>query len=71
MDTVKVGCYRHYKGQEFTVIGVAVHSETKKELVIYRNDFGDHGLKVRPKDQFLGTVEVEGRMIPRFQYVGR
>ncbi len=71
MDTVKVGRYRHYKGREFTVIRVAVDSETKKELVIYRRDFGDHGLKVRPKDQFLGIVEVEGQRVPRFQYLGR
>ena len=70
MDTVKVGRYWHYKGQEFTVIGVAVHSETREELVVYREEFGDHGLRVRPKDQFLGMVEVDGQMVPRFQYLG-
>jgi hypothetical protein len=71
MDTVKVGRYWHYKGQEYTVIGVAIHTETKEELVVYRKEFDDHGLRVRPKDQFLGMVEVEGKMIPRFQYLGR
>ncbi len=71
MGTIKAGRYRHYKGREFTVIRVAVDSRTKEELVIHRKEFGDHGLKVRPKDQFLGMVDVEGEMVPRFQYVGR
>jgi hypothetical protein len=71
LDTVKLGRYRHYMGQEFTVTGVAVHSETEEELVVYRKEFDDHGLRVRPKDQFLGMVEVEGEMVPRFQYLGR
>jgi len=71
MDTVKIGRYRHYKGQEFTVIGVAVHTETEEELIVYRKEFDDHGLRVRPKDQFLGMVEVEGEMVPRFQYLKR
>jgi hypothetical protein len=71
MDTVKMGRYRHYKGQEFTVIGVAVHSETEEELVVYRKEFDDRGLRVRPKDQFLAMVEVEGEMVPRFQYLRR
>jgi hypothetical protein len=71
MDTVKIGRCRHYKGKEFTVIRVAVGSETNEGLVIYRKEFGDHGLKVRPKDEFLGMVELEGRMVPRFRYFGR
>ncbi len=71
MDTVKIGRYRHYMGQEFTVIGVAVHSETEEEFVVYRKEFDDLGLRVRPKDQFLGMVEVDGKMVPRFQYLGR
>jgi hypothetical protein len=71
MYTVKVGRYRHYKGREFTVIRVAVHGETQEELVIYRREFGDHGVRVRSKDQFLGMVEVEGGMVPRFRYLGR
>jgi hypothetical protein len=71
MDTVEAGRYRHYMGQEFTVIGVAVHSGTKEELVVYRKEFDDNGLRVRSKDQFLATVQVEGQEVPRFQYLGQ
>jgi hypothetical protein len=70
MNTVKVGRYRHYKGKEYTVIGVARHSETEEELVVYRKEYDDHGLWVRPKGMFLETVEVAGKAVPRFQYVG-
>jgi hypothetical protein len=70
MNTVKVGRYRHYKGKEYTVIGVAHHSETEEELVVYRKEYDDHGLWVRPKGMFLETVDVGGKAVPRFQYVG-
>lgn len=64
------GRYRHYKGNEYIALGVARHSETEEELVVYRKDYGDHGLWVRPRDMFLQTVEVEGKSMPRFQYLG-
>jgi len=48
------------------VIGVALHSETQEELVVYRQEYGDHGLWVRPKKMFLETVEVDGQEVPRF-----
>ena len=70
MNTVKPGRYRHYKGNEYTVIGVARHSETEEQLVVYRQEYGEHGLWVRPKDMFLETVEVDDRMVPRFEYMG-
>jgi hypothetical protein len=70
MSTVKLGRYRHYKGKDYTVIGVARHSETEEELVVYRKEYDDHGLWVRPLTMFLETVEVEGQVLPRFQYVG-
>ena len=69
-STVIPGRYRHYKGQEYIVLGVARHSETEEELVVYRKDYGDHGLWVRPKAMFLETVTVQGKFVPRFQYVG-
>ncbi len=69
MNTVKVGRYRHYKGKEYTVIGVARHSETEEELVVYRKEYDDHGLWVRPKAMFMENVEVNGRVMPRFQYL--
>lgn len=67
---MKTGRYRHYKGNEYTVLGVARHSETEEELVVYRQEYGDHGLWVRPKQMFCETVEVEGRRVPRFQFIG-
>ena len=71
MNDVQAGRYRHYKGKEYTVIGVARHSETEEKLVVYRQEYGDHGLWVRPKAMFLETVEVEGETVPRFRYIGQ
>jgi hypothetical protein len=67
---VKQGRYRHYKGNEYIVLGVARHSETEEELIVYRQDYGERRLWVRPKEMFLETVEVNGREVPRFQLVG-
>jgi hypothetical protein len=66
----KPGPYRHYKGKEYVVIGVAQHSETLEELVVYQKQYGDFGLWVRPRTMFLETVQVAGKSVPRFQYVG-
>jgi hypothetical protein len=70
MTTVQPGRYRHYKGNEYTLVGVALHSETQEELVVYRQEYGDHGLWVRPKQMFLETVTVDGRDVPRFHPLG-
>ena len=70
MSEITPGRYRHYKGNDYTVIGVALHSETQEELVVYRQEYGDHGLWVRPKQMFQETVEVGGEVVPRFQYLG-
>jgi len=70
MNSVEPGRYRHYKGNEYTVIGVARHSETEEELVVYRQEYGEHGLWVRPKAMFLEAVEVDDQMVPRFEYIG-
>lgn len=67
MPTVQPGRYRHYKGNEYSVIGVARHSETEEELVVYRQEYGEHGLWVRPADMFVETVEVDGCQVPRFE----
>ena len=64
------GRYRHYKGKEYIVLGVARHSETEEELVVYRQDYGDRGLWVRPAGMFLETVSVNGSaQQPRFAWV--
>ncbi len=60
------GRYRHYKGNDYEVIGIARHSETEEEMVVYRKLYGDHSLWVRPLTMFLELVEVNGRLVPRF-----
>ena len=66
---MKTGRYRHYKGNEYIVLGLARHSETDEELVVYRPDYGERGLWVRPKSMFLETVLVDGRQVPRFEWI--
>src|SRR5262245_56175375 len=68
--TIQPGRYRHYKGNEYTVVGTARHSETLEELVVYRQEYGEHGLWVRPKEMFSEKVEVDGQGVPRFQHMG-
>jgi hypothetical protein len=70
MTTIHPGCYRHHKGKESTVIGVALDGESQEELIVYRQGYGDHGLGVRPKPMFPETDQVEGQAMPRVQYVG-
>jgi hypothetical protein len=70
MSALLPGRYRHYKGREYTVLGLARHSETLEELVVYRQEYGDHGLWVRPQQMFLETVELDGQLRPRFAFLG-
>ncbi|MFM8953440.1 MAG: DUF1653 domain-containing protein [Planctomycetaceae bacterium] len=67
MATITPGRYRHYKGNDYTVLGVARHSETLEELVVYRQEYGDRGLWVRPAAMFAETVVVDGTSVRRFQ----
>ncbi len=60
------GRYRHYKGGEYEVIGVARHSETLEPMVVYRPLYKDSGLWIRPHAMFFGTLEFDGRTIQRF-----
>lgn len=64
---VQPGRYRHYKGHEYEVLGVARHSETEEDFVVYRALYGDRGLWIRPMAMFLEPVVVEGLPYPRFQ----
>jgi hypothetical protein len=66
---LKIGRYRHYKGNEYEVIGVAKHSEDETNLVVYRPLYGEKGLWVRPLDMFVETVEVDGETKARFKYI--
>ncbi|MCE5285993.1 MAG: DUF1653 domain-containing protein [Pelosinus sp.] len=70
MKEVLNGKYQHYKGNLYQVIGVARHSETNEELVVYQALYGERGLWVRPKPMFLETVSIAGRAVPRFKYLG-
>jgi hypothetical protein len=61
------GRYRHYKGQDYEVIGVATHSETEEQFVVYRALYGQGGLWIRPLTMFLEPVVVDDHTFPRFQ----
>lgn len=70
MQAPEPGRYRHYKGGEYTVIGTAIHSESGELLVVYRPEYGERKLWVRPLAMFLENVEVGGVSVPRFSRVG-
>ena len=67
---IKPGRYRHFKGREYEVIGVAKHSETEEEMVVYRQLYGEHGLWVRPASMWEEKVERDGKTYTRFTYIG-
>jgi len=74
MTEIRLGRYEHYKGKQYEVIGVARHSETLEELVVYKalydsDEFEKNTLWVRPKDMFLEMIEFNGKKVPRFKYV--
>jgi hypothetical protein len=61
---------RHYKGGEYEVLAVARHSETLEVVVVYRPLYNDSGWWVRPYEMFTGSLEVDGTMRQRFEYIG-
>lgn len=67
---LKPGKYRHFKGGEYELIGVAKHSETLEPMVVYRALYGEGGLWVRPAAMWEETVEKGDYCGPRFQYIG-
>lgn len=71
---IKLGKYQHYKGNSYEVIGIAHHSETLEELVVYRAlydspKFGSNALWVRPAKMFLEEIEFENKRVPRFKFI--
>lgn len=73
-NELRPGLYRHFKGGLYTVLGVAQYSENEEKMVVYRAEYGDHQLWVRPYDMFVGPVDREKypdvEQNERFQYLG-
>jgi hypothetical protein len=63
---IQPGRYRHYKGQDYEVLGLAKHSETEEEFVVYRALYGERGLWIRPVAMFSEMIQVGGKQVPRF-----
>ena len=70
---IKLGEYEHFKGKRYKVLGVAKHSETLEDLVLYEVLYENELSKiwVRPAKMFLEEVEIGGKKVPRFKYVGK
>ena len=69
-EEIRPGRYRHFKGNEYEVLGVARHSETLEPMVVYRALYGDRGLWVRPAVMWNEPVQYGDRAVPRFSYLG-
>ena len=67
-EHIPLGRYRHYKGQDYSVVGFARHSETEETMVLYVPLYGYGGYWVRPLSMFTETVTVDGVEQPRFQF---
>ena len=70
MSDIKLGKYRHFKGNEYEVIGIAKNSETLEETVVYRALYGEKELWVRPASMWNETVERDGKIYKRFEFLG-
>ena len=69
-NVIKIGKYRHFKGNEYEVLHIATHSETGEKMVVYRALYGDFGIWVRPLSMWDETVERDGKVYKRFEYMG-
>ncbi|MBO5059569.1 MAG: DUF1653 domain-containing protein [Clostridia bacterium] len=67
---IKKGYYRHFKGNIYELLGIAKHSETLEEMVVYRACYQAEGLWVRPLSMWEEEVMHEGRRVKRFEYIG-
>ncbi len=70
MDEIRIGRYRHFKGNEYEVLYLAKHSETLEPMVVYRALYGEHGVWVRPASMWNELVERDGKTHVRFTYIG-
>lgn len=71
MEEIKKGRYRHFKGMEYEVIDIALHSETEEEFVVYKALYGEGKTWIRPVKMWNETVERNGKIYKRFQYIGQ
>ena len=67
---IKLGKYRHFKGNEYEVIAIAKHSETLEEMVVYKALYGDGDIWVRPAKMWDETIKRDGKTFKRFEYIG-
>ncbi len=67
---IRLGKYRHFKGMEYEVLGIASHSETLEPMVVYRALYGEGGLWVRPAAMWTEEVHRGDYQGPRFQFIG-
>ena len=75
MNSLKIGKYKHYKGNFYLVLGIVRHSETLEKLVVYKalynsDEFGNNALWVRPLSNFVEKFQIDGKEVPRFRFVG-
>ena len=68
---IKLGKYRHFKGNEYEVVAIAKHSETLEEMVVYKALYGDGGYWVRPASMWNETLTREGKTFKRFEFLGK
>jgi len=68
-NSLTPGKYKHFRGGEYEVIDVAIHSETEELMVVYRPLYGDRALWVRPLSMFTETLEYQGELVERFTLV--
>ncbi len=66
---MKKGIYRHYKGNEYELIDVAIHSETLEKMIVYRALYGEQKVWVRPARMWEEEVEVDGKKVKRFELI--
>ena len=67
---VKKGVYRHYKGHEYRVHSIARHSETLEDYVVYEPMYKSVSkLWIRPLSMFIETVDIDGKRVPRFEFI--
>lgn len=66
---IKLGKYRHFKGNEYEVVAIAKHSETLEEMVVYRDLKNEGKFWVRPADMWNETVQRDGKVFKRFEFI--